>query len=553
MRAAARSKPALKAGQRLFPVLTSAQVERIGARGRQRIIAPGDVLIEAGSPNQRFFVVIRGILETLRQTDGTLVATISPGQFTGEINVLANRPALFSTIATAPGTIIELDRRQLQLLIQLDPELGELIVRTFLLRRADLIAAGVGNIVVAGSVHSAGTHRMREFLARNGQPYSYIDLDRYPDAHTLFETARFGANDVPVVICNGAVFHNPEPGQIANALGLNEIADPGYVRDLIVVGAGPAGLAAAVYAASEGLDVLVVGAGPPGGQAGSTSRIENYLGFPVGISGQELANRAFMQAEKFGAELMIGSAVKLHGDHRPYGVELQSGACIWSKAIVLASGVSYRKLPIAQLRSFEGVGVYYAATTVEAELSSGADVVIVGGGNSAGQAAVFLSQAARRVHILVRSKSLSDTMSQNLVQRIADIATIEVHFAMEIEQMLGDGKLEAISCRNHASGEVIELAVRHLFLMTGGVPNTAWLGGRVATDSRDFIKTGVDLAPDDLVENGWPLQRAPFFLETSLPGVFAAGDARGGNVKRVAAAVGEGSSAISYVMQSMHE
>jgi thioredoxin reductase (NADPH) len=296
-----------------------------------------------------------------------------------------------------------------------------------------------------------------------------------------------------------------------------------------------------------------VGTGSLGGQAGSTSRIENYLGFPAGISGLELTSRAFMQAEKFGAELMMGSAVKLHCDRRPYGLELQNGACIRSKAVVVASGVSYRKPPIAQLPSFEGVGVYYAATVVEAELCSGADVVIVGGGNSAGQAAVFLSNAARRVQILVRSQNLSATMSQYLMQRIAGIDTIEVRFATEIEELLGDGALEAIRCRDHTSGELLEFAVRHVFLMTGGAPNTAWLNGCVATDDRGFIKTGLDLAPEDLAESNWPLQRAPYFLETSLPGVFAAGDARGGNVKRVAAAVGEGSSAISYVIESMQQ
>lgn len=545
---------ALPGGPRLFPILSEAQIERISARGRTRGVPSGEVLIEIGDRHQRFFVVVRGALETRRRAEReTLVATIGPGQFTGEVNVLADRPALFRTVAVVPSTIVELDSPQLRVMVQRDADLGELIVQTFLLRRADLVAAGVGNVVVAGSVHSAGTHRMREFLVRNGQPYSYIDLDRYPDTQWLFEKTRFGPSDIPVVICNGAVLRNPSIEDVARRLHLDEITDATQIRDLVVVGAGPAGLAAAVYGASEGLDVLVVDAGSMGGQAGSTSRIENYLGFPSGISGQELASRAFTQAEKFGAEIMLGGAVGLRCDQPPYGLEFGDGTCIRSRTMVIASGVSYRKPEIAQRAAFEGDGVYYAATTVEAEMCRGADVIIVGGGNSAGQAAVFLSRTAHRVRVFVRSRSLSSSMSRYLIRRIDEIVNIEVHFETEIEAMLGDDRLEAVRCRLHASGELAEFDVQHVFLMTGGVPNTAWLAECVALDQRSFIKTGAALTPEDLGVHRWSLPRSPHLLETSLPGVFAAGDVRGGNVKRVAAAVGEGSSAISYVLQYLQE
>jgi thioredoxin reductase (NADPH) len=530
-------------------------MERIRLRGRVREVPRGEVLIEPGHAHPGFFVVVRGALDTLRPSErDPLVAMIGAGQFTGEVNVLADRPAFFRTVAAVPSTIIELDRTQLRFVVQRDAELGELIVRTFLLRRADLVAAGVGNIVVAGSTHSPGTHRMREFLVRNGQPYSYIDLDRYPDTQWLFEMTRFGPDDIPVVICNGTILRDPSIEEVAKRLGFDEITDAAQVRDLVVVGAGPAGLAAAVYGASEGLDVLVVDSGSLGGQAGSTSRIENYLGFPNGISGQDLAYRAFTQAEKFGAEIMVGGgAVRLGCDQSPYGIEFGSGASIRCRTMVIASGVSYRKPQIEQRATFEGAGVYYAATTVEAEMSRGADVIIVGGGNSAGQAAVFLSQTARHIRIFVRSKNLSSSMSRYLIRRIDEIASIEVHFETEIEAMLGAERLEAVRCRLHTSGELAEFDVQHVFLMTGGVPNTAWLSESVALDERRFIKTGAALSAEELGVCGWSLSRSPYFLETSLPGVFAAGDVRGGNVKRVAAAVGEGSSAISYVLQYLQE
>jgi thioredoxin reductase (NADPH) len=408
-----RADATLAAGPRLFPVLTREQMNRIRLRGHVRDVARGEVLIEPGHRHQGFFVVLRGALDTLRPAGrDALVATIGLGQFTGEVNVLAERPSFFRTVAAVPSTVVELDAQQLRVMVQRDADLGELIVQTFLLRRADLVAAGVGGVVVAGSVHSAGTHRMREFLIRNGQPYSYIDLDRYPDTQWLFEKTRFGPSDIPVVICNGAVLRNPSIEDVAKRLRLDDITDASQVRDLVVVGAGPAGLAAAVYAASEGLDVLVVDAGSMGGQAGSTSRIENYLGFPSGISGQEFASRAFTQAEKFGAEIMLGGAVGVRCDQPPYGLEFGDGTCIRSRTMVIASGVSYRKPEIAQRAAFEGDGVYYAATTVEAEMCRSADVIIVGGGNSAGQAAVFLSRTARRVRVFVRSKSLSSSMSR---------------------------------------------------------------------------------------------------------------------------------------------
>ena len=542
-------------GARLFPTLTVAQMERIRARGRVREVAAGDVLTENESRNQSFFVVMTGELLTVRDADGApaIVATTGPGQFTGEVNVLANRPALFRTFARVAGSLIQLEQPELRALVQRDAELGELLVRTFLLRRLDLIAAGVGNLVVAGSPHCAETHRVREFLARNSQPHRYIDLERHFDAQDLLVPAQFGPGDIPVVICNGDVLRNPSNAEIAERLGLEEVGTHGEHWDLIVLGAGPAGLAAAVYGASEGLDVLVVDAGTLGGQAGSSSRIENYLGFPSGISGRDLAYRAATQAEKFGTQMIVGRVARLQSERPPYVLELERGTTLSAQAIAIATGVQYRQLDVAGVAAFEGEGVYHAATAVEAALCADADVVVVGGANSAGQAAVFLSSVARRVHMLVRGASLSSSMSQYLIRRIEELPNVEVHLQTELEAMLGEQRLEAIRCRDNSSGRKSDLPVQHVFVMTGGVPNTAWLDDRVALDERGFIKTGPDLSPEDLAARSWPLARQPYMLETSLPGIFAVGDVRGGSMKRVAAAVGEGSTAISYVLRALQE
>ncbi len=360
---------------------------------------------------------------------------------------------------------------------------------------------------------------------------------------------------MPVLICRGdAVLRNPSNQEIAACLGFNDAIDRTHVRDLVIVGAGPAGLAAAVYGASEGLDVLVLEVDTPGGQAGSSSRIENYLGFPTGISGLELTGRAWAQAQKFGAHITVATgATRLACEQQPYTVEMQDGARVAARAVILATGAQYRKPAVANVTQFEGAGVYYAATPMEAQLCVGEEAIVVGGGNSAGQAAVFLAQTAKRVHILVRGDGLQDTMSRYLVRRIDEHAAIDVRTNTEITALEGNGRLERVRWRDNRSGNVETHDIAHVFMMTGAVPNTAWLGGCLALDGKGFIKTGPDLSPDDLAAPAWPLMRQPFLLETSRPGIFAVGDVRGGNIKRVASAVGEGAIAIALVHQVLNQ
>jgi len=550
----------LTAGTRadqVFPTLTPAQVARVAAHGRVRRVDQGDVLVEAGQQTARFFVVTEGLIEVVRPIGAAedSVALFRPGQFTGEVNVLSGRRGFGRVRAAEPGEVIEVDRENLLTLVQTDSELSEILMRAFLLRRVQLIARGLGDVVLVGSTHCAGTLRIKEFLTRNGHPHTYLDLDRDAGVQDLLDRFRVGVADIPVVICRcTVVLRNPTNQQIAECLGFNDAIDRTHLRDLVVVGAGPAGLAAAVYAASEGLDVLVLESTAPGGQAGASSRIENYLGFPTGISGQELAARAYNQAQKFGAQLMVGNdAKRLTCDRQPYTIELDEGPRVPARAVIIASGAEYRRLSIANLAQFEGTGVYYAATFMEAQLCGGDEVVVVGGGNSAGQAAVFLAQTARRVHMLVRASGLAETMSRYLIRRIEDHPAIVLHVRTEIVGLEGDHHLERVTWRDNQSGRVETLDIRHVFSMTGAMPSTAWLQGCLALDARGFIKTGPDLSPEDLAAARWPLGRAPHLLETSLPGVFAVGDVRSGSVKRAASAVGEGSIAIAAVHQVLHE
>ena len=537
--------------ERLFPTLTSAQIERIAARGRVRSFRPGEVLIEVGARVVPFFVVLRGRIEVVRPAarNETLVAIHGPGQFTGEVNMLSGRPALLRSRASEAGEAIELDHEQLLTLVQTDSELSELFMRAFILRRVELIAHGLGDVVLLGSNHCSGTLRVKEFLTRNGHPYSYIDLDRDTDVQDLLDRFQVTASDVPVLICRGeVVLRNPTNQQIAICLGFNEVIDGSQIRDVVIVGAGPAGLAAAVYGASEGLDVLVLETNAPGGQAGSSSKIENYLGFPTGISGQALAGRAYTQAQKFGAQVIIAKrAQRLACERQPYAVEVDDSVSVVTRTIIIATGASYRKPAIENLAFYENAGVYYGATFMEAQLCRGEEVVVVGGGNSAGQAAIYLAQTAKRVYMLVRSSGLAESMSRYLVRRIESNPAIVLRTNTEIVNLEGSNHVERVRWRDHRSGAVDTRDIRHVFLMTGAVAGTQWLDGCVALDANGFIKTGLDLSQDDLAAAHWPFARSPYLLETSLPGVFAVGDVRGGNIKRVASAVGEGSIAISFV------
>ena len=426
-----------------------------------------------------FFVITAGRVEVIRPsgTTETLVAVHGPGQFTGEVNMLSGRPALVRSRASESGEVIELDREQLLALVQTDSELSELIMRAFILRRVELIAHGLGDVVLVGSNHCSGTLRVKEFLTRNGHPYSYIDLDRDADVQDLLDRFKVTAADVPVLICRGeVVLRNPTNQQIAGCLGFNEVIDQTQIRDVVIVGAGPAGLAAAVYAASEGLDVLVLETNSPGGQAGSSSKIENYLGFPTGISGQALAGRAYTQAQKFGAQVIIATGAKrLVCDRKPYAIEMDDNMLVPARTIIIATGAEYRVPTIENLSEFKGVGVYYGATFMEAQLCRGEEVVVVGGGNSAGQAAVFLAQTAKRVHMLVRASGLAESMSRYLIRRIEQNPAIVLRTNTEIVALEGSSHLERVRWRDDQAGSIETHEIRHVFVMTGAVPSTDWL------------------------------------------------------------------------------
>jgi len=541
----------------MFPQLTEGQIERIASHGTIRHAASNEILIHPGDQVVPFFVVKRGHVEIVRPSalGDVVVATHGPGHFTGEVNMLLGRPALMRASTAEDSDLVELTRDDLLRLVQTDAEISDIIMRAYMYRRTQLLSQGLGDVIVVGSVHSSATLRIREFLTRNGHPYAYVDLDRDPDVQMLLDRFHVGADDIPVLICRAdAVMRNPSNEQIADCLGFNAAIDQAHIRDVIVVGAGPAVFASAVYGASEGLDTLVIEASSPGGQAASSSRIENYLGFPLGISGQDLAGRAYAQAEKFGAEVLIArEAAGLTCSRKPYAIRVGGDAHVQAKAIVIATGARYRKPAIENLRQFEGAGIYYNATFMEAQLCAGDDVIVVGGGNSAGQAAVFLAQHAHHVHILVRAGGLAESMSRYLIRRIEESPAITLRTRTEIVALEGDGALTRVHWRNHDTGETSVHDIKHVFLMTGAVPNTAWLNGCIALDDKGFIKTGSDLSRDDLTAAKWPLIRPPFSLETSLPGVFAVGDVRSGNVKRVASAVGEGSIAISFVHRALAE
>jgi len=535
----------------MFPALDEAQIARLIPLGRERQVAAGEIIFDQGDSEHGVFVVLDGSIELVSVVNGQEAVLRVPGvgTFTGEVNQLSGRRSLVRCRARVASRLLEISRANLQRIMQNDAALGELFLRAFILRRVYLISHSAGDAVLIGSSNSADTLRLKAFLSRNGHPFTYVDVERDPDVQTTLDHFGVGIADIPVLICRGdLVLRNPTNAETAACFGLNAGIDEGSVYDLIVVGAGPSGLAAAVYGASEGLNVLVVESNAPGGQAGSSSRIENYLGFPMGISGQDLAARAFVQAEKFGAHIAVArSAAALKCVRPPYALQLDDGGSVESRSLIVATGAQYRRLNLQNLAQFEGLGVYYGATQVEAQVCSNQEVAIVGGGNSAGQAAIFLSTVAKHVYLLVRGPGLSETMSRYLISRIEACPEITLKTFTEIEALEGNGHLQRTHWRNTKTGERHTCDVQHLFLMTGACPNTAWLTGCVAMDSKQFIKTGADVADQ------FPLRRPPYLLETSLPGVFAVGDVRAGSLKRVAAAVGEGSMAVQFVHQVLAE
>ncbi len=535
----------------LYPKLSDEQIARLSQVGIRRTVPQGEILFDQGSIGRHFYVLLKGTVEALLpSSEGEVNLRLhQPGDFTGELDMLSGRPSLVRARTVEPSELLEIDPVSLRNIIQTDPELGEFLLGVFVRRRVAMIARAMGDVVLIGSKHSADTLRLKEFLARNSHPFTYLELDQDSPAEQLLGRFKIHREQIPVLIGRDqSPMRNPTNAELAARLGLNAEIDGERVYDLIVVGAGPSGLAAAVYGASEGLHVLVLEAIAPGGQAGSSSRIENYLGFPLGISGQDLAGRAFVQAEKFGAQIAVARpATALKCDSRPFHVECKGAEAVRARVVVIACGAQYRKLQLPNLAQFEGTGVYYGATALEAQLCKGEDVIVIGGGNSAGQAAMYLSTIAKHVYMVVRDSDLADSMSQYLIRRIEECRDITRLFRTEIIKLEGSETLESVTWRNRDTLETRTPAIRHVFSMAGANPNTEWLEGCVALDSRGFVKTGADLMADELDKARWPLRRRPYLFETTVPGVFAVGDVRWGSVKRVASAVGEGSVVVQLV------
>src|SRR5271167_662941 len=446
--ASTAASPYAGRGAQMYPLLTAVQIARLGLHGRKLGVKKGEVLAEPGD-RARMFVVLSGSIEVVQPklNEEALITVHTPGRFSGDVGTLRGIGGVVRLRVREDGEVLEIDEAHLRTIVQTDSELSELFMRAFILRRVNLITTQSSDVILLGSSHSAGTLRLQQFLTRNTYPFVNLDLDSDPSVRELLERFHVKVEDIPVVVCRGSlVLKNPSNEEVASCLGMNQQIDDDRVRDVIVVGAGPAGLAAGVYAASEGLDALVLETGTPGGQAGSSSKIENYLGFPTGISGLALAARARVQAQKFGAEIRTAfSAMKLHCAERPYGLELGHEHTVRARTIVIATGAEYRQLSIENASRFIGTGVYYAATATEARRCEAKDVIVVGGGNSAGQAAVFLASKCRHVHLLVRSKGLADTMSNYLIRRITDTPNITLRVHTEITSLDGGQQLEQVT------------------------------------------------------------------------------------------------------------
>ncbi|HEY2633948.1 MAG TPA: FAD-dependent oxidoreductase, partial [Steroidobacteraceae bacterium] len=541
----------------MFPQLTAAQIARLDALGSRRRMTQGEILAEPGDRHRPMLVVLSGSIEVVQpgMNGEVLVVVHAAGSFTGEMSALQGIGSLVRARVRDAGEALVIEEDRLRRVIQTDAELSELFMRAFILRRVGLIQSQSGDVILLGSSHSAGTLRLQQFLTRNSFPYVNLDVNSDQVVQTLLQRFHINAEDIPVVLCRGeVVLKNPSNEEVAACLGMNQQIDDDRIRDVIVVGAGPAGLAAAVYAASEGLDVLVLETGTPGGQAGTSSKIENYLGFPTGISGLALAARARVQAQKFGAEIRTAySALKLNCDLRPYAVDLCHGHAVRARSIIIATGAEYRQLAIENASRFLGIGIYYAATATEVRRCEMKDVIVVGGGNSAGQAAVYLAGKCHHVHLLVRAGGLAETMSRYLIRRIEETANITLHTNTEIASLEGAEQLERVSWKTRPGNVLETQQIGHVFLMTGAVPSTLWLKGCIALNDKGFVRTGSDLVPADMpAANGSPTLPLQSF-ETNWPGIFAVGDVRCGSVKRVAAAVGEGSACVQQVHQALRD
>jgi thioredoxin reductase (NADPH) len=538
--------------QLLLPQLTDEQLATLRSYGVTEETSVGQVLASAGDLTYDLMVVLEGEVECSDIHDGRRRPLLihEPRDFIAELDLLTGQRMYATFVVTRAGSIIRVPRSGVQSIIEVDGSLGDLLVQTLFRRREALLLLRSGMQLI-GSRYSPDTQRLREFAARNRLAFHWIDLDNDSVAPALLQTLGLEPGDTPVALLGGsAVLVNPSNSELATVAGITDEPLSGSVADLLVIGAGPAGLAAAVYGATEGLSTAMVDALAAGGQASTTSRIENYLGFPAGISGTEFGERAQLQAQRLGAEMYVPhAAVSLSHRDGYHHVVLEDGVELLGKAVIIATGVSYRGLGVAGIEKFEGVGVFYSpsdADHVEAEDT----VVIVGGGNSAGQAATALAASGHPVHLLVRGDGLAETMSTYLLDRIEHDPRITVHTQTVVASVHGVHQLESILIEERASGKQTELPTHNLFVMIGAEPRTAWLDNAVLRDGRGYILTGDEIPPAALSDNDWAsLERGPYLLETSLPGVFAVGDVRANSVKRVAAAVGEGSMAVRFAQQ----
>lgn len=537
-----------------FPTLTDEQIERLGPFGEVRSISRGEVLFQEGDETYDFYVILRGRVSILQGSYEApqLLGTHGPGSFLGEMNMLTGQAVFLTGQVAEDGEVLAIDPERLREVVEVLPDLSEMILNAFLMRRVLLLEEAAPGLRIVGSRYSRDTLRLRELAARNRVPHRWIDLERDEAAEQLLAHFGVSPSDTPLVIWQGReILRNPDNDELLELVGLSSAEPTQEIVDLIVVGAGPAGLAAAVYAASEGLKTVLIESTAPGGQAGASSNIENYLGFPAGISGADLADRAMVQARKFGAQLVVPRRAEgLRKDGTLFIVSLDDDSVVRGRSVIISTGAAYRKLDIPRLEDFEGAGVYYIATETEAELCGDGEVVVVGGGNSAGQAAVFLAERTSRVHLVIRGESLERSMSRYLINRIEQTENIEILGDSVVCELAGGDKLEKVIIESRGGGGRSELKVHALFSFVGAEPHTDWVGSDLKLDREGFIMTGASLYEYARRTEAWQrLGRNPYLLEASIPGVFAAGDVRSESTKRVASAVGEGSIAVRFVHQ----
>ncbi|HXO06977.1 MAG TPA: FAD-dependent oxidoreductase [Solirubrobacteraceae bacterium] len=533
-----------------FPRLDDDQRAKLRALGTVRTTTPGEVLFTEGDADYDFFVVESGAVVIVRGygDENRVIAVHGQHRFLGELNLLTGSPAYLTAVVRDAGEVIQVPASRLREVVSDDEELSDLILRAFLARRSILIGLGAG-VKLVGSRFSEDTRRLREFLARNRMPYEWLDVEQDEEADRLLQALAVEPEDTPVVVRGSEVLRNPSNAELGRMLGLGARGAPPAMCDLVIVGGGPAGLAAAVYGASEGLDTQAIDSVAFGGQASTSARIENYLGFPTGISGSELAERAMLQAGRFGARLVVpAEAVSLGVENGDYAVGLSDGQVVHGRTLIVATGARYRKLAVDGLERYEGNGVYYAATQAEAQMCQSDPVVIVGGGNSAGQAAMFMSRTAVSCRLLIRGGDLGKSMSRYLINELERNDRVHLLTYSEIDELKGEDGLEAVVIRDSRTGTRTESECKALFVFIGASPHTEWLNDRVAADEHGFLVTGRDLEEEQL--EAFDGER-PYFLETSQPGIFAVGDVHSGSVKRCASAVGEGSMAVRLVHQRL--